>query len=248
MSLDISCPNCRARFRVAWEHLGRQGKCPKCNTQFVIAPMQPTSQRSNTAPAHERVPKARAQPQPVFTPAPDVALTPRERVAAQIRSLDGVSKLLGRRELKVLHEILWDDETILKIIQGHYNNGFGILVATIRRLVFVDKGMLWGLRVEDFPYDKITSIQYETGIVFGKVTIFASGNKAEITLVNKTQARTFADSVRAYIAEGGRSAAKPASQSSDPLERLERLARLRESGHITEQEYLAQKKRLLESH
>jgi predicted Zn finger-like uncharacterized protein len=41
MSLDISCPNCSARFRVAREHLGRQGKCPKCNTQFVIAPTQP---------------------------------------------------------------------------------------------------------------------------------------------------------------------------------------------------------------
>jgi len=162
--------------------------------------------------------------------------------------LDSVSKLFGRRELKVLHKVLWDDETILKIIQGLYNNGFGILVATNRRLVFVDKRILWGVRVEDFPYDKITSIQYETGILFGTVTIFASGNKAVITLVHKTQASAFADSVRAYIAEAGRPAAKAASPLSGPIEQLERLARLRELGHITEQEYVAQKKRLLGSH
>ena len=37
------------------------------------------------------------------------------------------------------------------------------------------KGFIFGLKVEDFPYDKISSIQYETGLIFGKLTIFTSG-------------------------------------------------------------------------
>ena len=59
--------------------------------------------------------------------------------------------------------------------------------------------LLYGLKVEDFPYDKITSIQYETGMFFGKVTIFASGNKADINQIDKKQAKDFGDYVRARI-------------------------------------------------
>jgi hypothetical protein len=82
-----------------------------------------------------------------------------EDIKKQVSSLDGTSMLLGRKEIKELPSILWEDECVEQIIQGTYNNGNGILVATNKRLVFVDKGIIFGLKVEDFPYDKITSIQ-----------------------------------------------------------------------------------------
>lgn len=82
-----------------------------------------------------------------------------EDIKKQINRLDGASKLLGFKEIKALPDILWDDENIERIVQGMYNNGLGILCATNKRLLFVDKGLLYGLTVEDFPYDKITSIQ-----------------------------------------------------------------------------------------
>ncbi len=91
------------------------------------------------------------------------------------------------------------DEKVENIIQGFYNNGNGILVATNKRLIFVDKGLLFGLKVEDFPYDKITTIQYETGILFGKLTIFTSSNKAVIEQVVKSKVRVFGDWLRARI-------------------------------------------------
>jgi Bacterial PH domain len=91
----------------------------------------------------------------------------------------------GRKEIRELPNILWDTEDLLDIIQGTYNNGRGILVATSGRLIFIDKGMLYGLKVEDFSLDKISSIQYETGLLLASVTIFTSGNKAVIKNVAK---------------------------------------------------------------
>ena len=103
-----------------------------------------------------------------------------EEIKSQISNIDGGSKFFGFKEIKELPNILWEDEVVECLVQGVYGNGMGILCSTNKRLVFVDKGMLYGLKVEDFPYAKITSIQYETGMLMGKITIFASGNKADI--------------------------------------------------------------------
>ena len=170
-----------------------------------------------------------------------------EEIKIQIQRLDGVSRLLGRREIRELPNILWEDEIVEKIVQGLYENGQGILVATNKRLLFVDKGLIYGLRIEDFPYDKITSIQYETGLLFGKIKIFASGNKADIEQVDKKQARDFAEYVRARISGAKEHASIPKNKPAydDVITQLERLAKLKAQGVISDEELLSQKKKLL---
>jgi len=171
-------------------------------------------------------------------------------IQSQIKNLGGFESFLGRKEIKELPSILWEDECVENIIQGTYNNGNGILVATNRRLVFVDKGFLFGLKVEDFPYDKISSIQYETGILMGKLTIFTSGNKAIIDNVIKAKVRVFGDSVRAKISAPKEIASQIApivvsQQPIDIADQLERLAKLKEQGILTDEEFAQQKKKIL---
>ena len=136
------------------------------------------------------------------------------------------------------------------MIQGSYEGRMGVLVATNKRLVFVDKGIV-RVRVEDFPYDKITSIQYETGWVMGTVTIFASGNRAEIKNVMRGRTRTFGDYVRARVSAPAKNASSPAPSAAKPAEedvidKLERLAKLKEQGILTEEEFNTQKSKLLD--
>lgn len=78
-----------------------------------------------------------------------------------------------------------NDENVYNLIQGIYNNGIGIFAATNKRLIFIDKGLMYGLKVEDFHYDKISSIQYLAGLLLGKLLIFVSGNKEVIDNVDK---------------------------------------------------------------
>lgn len=172
-----------------------------------------------------------------------------QEVQAQIKNLDGFESFLGGREIKELPNILWDDEVVENIIQGIYNNGNGVLVATNRRLVFVHKGLLFGLKVEDFPYDKISSIQYDTGILFGKLTIFTSGNKAIIDQVLKSKVRVFGDWVRARISPPQQNAIKQPIQpqaTTDIVTQLEKLAKLKEQGILSEEEFAVQKKIILD--
>jgi hypothetical protein len=174
-----------------------------------------------------------------------------EEVREQIGHIDGASRFLGRKEIKELPSILWEDENVERLVQGTYG-GMGILVATNKRLIFVDKGIA-KLRVEDFPYDKITSIQYKTGWTLGEITVFASGNKAEIKNVAKDQCKLFADSVRARItaasphasAPGAPITPAPSVSGGDVVDQLERLAKLKEQGILSEEEFAAQKQRVL---
>lgn len=171
-----------------------------------------------------------------------------EQIQEQIKNLDGVSKLFGRKEILELPGILWEDEDVERLVQGLYNNGNGVLVGTNKRLIFIDKGV-FKLKVEDFPYDKISSIQYETGMVFGKITIFTSGNRAEIKQIEKSQARKFAEGVRARISVPQKNVNSlkevAVTVDDDVVSKLERLAKLKNDGIISEEEFRTQKSRLL---
>jgi hypothetical protein len=160
----------------------------------------------------------------------------------------------SRKEIKELPNILWEDERVEKIVTGTYENGNGVLLATNKRLLFVDKGMM-KLRVEDFPYDKVSSIQYKTGMMMGTLTIFASGNRADIKNVPKDQVRAFGDYVRARTSGAMEHAsappaavpATPTPGGDDVVSQLERLAKLREQGILSDEEFTAQKEKILGS-
>ena len=124
-----------------------------------------------------------------------------ETIRADLAALDDASRILARREIKELPNVLWDDERVKGAVQGRYGRGQGLLVATDRRLVFLDKKLIGDrVRVEDFPYDKVSSIQYQLKFISAEVTIFTSGNRAEITdIIPKRAARTFCESVRATM-------------------------------------------------
>jgi hypothetical protein len=171
-----------------------------------------------------------------------------EEITQTIKNMDGAAKFLGSKEIKALPSILWEDEKLERLVTGIYNNGNGILAATNKRLVFVDKGLIYGLKVEDFPYDKITSIQYQQGMVIGEITIYASGNKAEIKWVDKALTKSFAEHVRARITATTSSVAPQpvaAQVADDPIAKLERLASLKEKGILSEEEFRQQKAAIL---
>jgi len=172
-----------------------------------------------------------------------------DSIESQIKRI-GAGGLLYRKEIKELPHILWEDEHIEKLTQGWYNNGTGILVATNKRLIFVDKGLVYGLRVEDFPYEKITSIKYKTGLALGEITVFTSGNNSTIENILKSHVKPFAEYVRARITRKMDHASAPITQlkpDSDHITQLERLAALKEKGILTDEEFNEQKRKILGS-
>lgn len=107
-------------------------------------------------------------------------------------------RLGGGREFKNLESQLWAGETVDLVCVGTYGRGQGLLVLTDRRLLFIFHGIM-AQRTEDFPLDRVSSIQWAASMLHGTVSIFASGNKAEITAVQKDDGKALVDRVRAII-------------------------------------------------
>jgi hypothetical protein len=155
-----------------------------------------------------------------------------------------------RKELRKLTEKLGEGEDVVNLARGQYDGKTGLLVITDRRVVFTEQGMVRS-RLEDFPYEKISSVQTETGVVFGKLTIFASGNKAIIERVApKERVPEIGDYVRARLsADATKSVATPveaASAESSPMDQLRQLGELHDAGILTDEEFEAKKAALLE--
>lgn len=102
-------------------------------------------------------------------------------------------KFMVRKELKKLPSMLYEHENVLNLVNGRYEGNEGLIVVTDRRVMFIDEGVVRSHR-EDFPYERISSVQCSTGMMSGKLVIFASGNKAELdNILPKQQANAVAD-------------------------------------------------------
>ncbi|MDP9418939.1 MAG: PH domain-containing protein, partial [Actinomycetota bacterium] len=118
-------------------------------------------------------------------------------------------------------------------------------VLTDRRLLFVQDGVM-SKKSEDFPIDKVSSVQWSSGLILGAITIFASGNKTEIKNVNKDDGKEIVDAVRARLST---STAEPAAAAStlqpDIIGQIRQLGELREAGVLSQEEFEAKKAELL---
>lgn len=164
------------------------------------------------------------------------------------------TKFGGKRELRKLQDHVWPGENVERMATGSYGGGLGLLVMTDKRLIFLKEGMI-SSTLEDFPFDKITSIQWSTGMLMGKIQIFLSGNKGEITNVDKTDGKAIAEAVRARISNLGahQPVATPLSAppvatptaTHSPLELMQQLEQMKSRGLISDEDYAAKKAEIL---
>jgi hypothetical protein len=153
----------------------------------------------------------------------------------------------AKREIQKLPEVLWEGETVEMLATGVYGKGNGLLAMTNQRLVFYFHGIV-SQKVEDFPYSRISSVQWSGGMLMGTLIVFASGNKAEIKQVPKDQGKALADQLRQKIAGGEPVAPAPAAPAAqDVASRLQTLDQLRAAGAITDEEYRDRRTKILDS-
>lgn len=162
------------------------------------------------------------------------------------------SKFGARREIRKLVGYLWEGETVQYLAGGFYGGGLGLVALTDRRLLFLRDGWV-NKATEDFPIEKISSVQWRSGFSQGTLTVYASGNKAEIKQIVNGDGSRIAQVIRHRLAPGERPAdathVEPtvefAPTADDPLEALRRLGELRDAGVVTEAEFEAKKAELL---
>lgn len=162
----------------------------------------------------------------------------------------GDDQFFTKKELNYLPEILMDQEQVLGFTSGLMDNNTWLITLTDRRIIFLDKGMLYGLKQSVVDLEKVNAVSGNTGLFFGDITITDGAIDRKITNVLKKTVKNFTNKVQDAL-EARKSAHQPVYHTEekelDPYEQLEKIAGLKDKGILSEEEFDIQKKKILES-
>lgn len=168
-------------------------------------------------------------------------------VDSQIKALGDFHQWFTKKEIQHLPEVLSPGETIKALTSGFYEGNTWLVTVTDQRILFLDKGMLFGLKQVELPLRQISSISHKTGLMFGELHIATSSGKSLIKNIPKGEAAKIASIISSLVRSAHAPSVQPSTQSApaDVASQLERLVALMEKGVLTAQEFSAQKAKLL---
>ncbi|MEN4701106.1 PH domain-containing protein [Pantoea agglomerans] len=156
-----------------------------------------------------------------------------------------------KKEFYHLPEILGVDETPLAIASGMMDNNTWLITLTNKRVIFLDKGMLYGVKQVDINLNNIVSVGGKTGLLLGEIMISTSGQNYTIKNVMKGSVIPFTNLVNETRNNQNQSP-KPEQQQAktslsfdEQMSKIEHLAEMKENGILTDEEFQVQKQRIL---
>lgn len=152
-----------------------------------------------------------------------------------------------RKEIAELPSILKPQEQIKAITSGLNDGNTWLIVCTNRRVIMMDKGMIYGLKLVDIPLDRINSITHTKGLLFGKIGITDGATTRMIENISKNTVSFFADTVNNEIEKykQSKSIQQTVVSSSSPADELMKYKQLLDMGAINQDEFDLKKKGLL---
>jgi len=154
-----------------------------------------------------------------------------------------------KKEFLHFPQIAMPNETPIAISSGEMGGKTWLVILTNHRVIFLDKGMLFGLKQVALDLSHISSVGGETKLLLGQITIAADGHIYTIKNVSKKAVVPFTNMVKQAIEALKKSKEQSInsqqSVNNDLFEQLERLASLKDKGIITEEEFQVQKAKIL---
>ena len=181
-----------------------------------------------------------------------------------------LSKIVGdspfgtKKEFFHLPEILNVGEKPLAVASGLMDGNTWLLTLTNQRVIFLDKGMFFGIKQVDVRLADIVSVGGKTGLMFGEIQVSTSGQDYVIKDVLKKVVIPFTNLInearnnlhkQTLPQESAAEAQVPVSDSAEKdtlsfderMDKIERLADMKEEGILTEEEFQQQKQIILNS-
>jgi hypothetical protein len=187
-----------------------------------------------------------------------------DQVWQQINNLPHKYIFYTRKEIRYLPKILAPDEHIHALTSGFVDKHTWLAVCTNKRILFLDRGMFYGLRQIQMNLDRIQAIESSYTLFFGTIRLWDGASSISISMVLKSSIAPFVATVQQAMDFYKRqmvhdivataSHAQPAAHAavSPPslpqhgfTDELERLAKMKAEGLLTEEEYSAAKAKLL---
>lgn len=145
--------------------------------------------------------------------------------------------------LDILEKQIHESETPLIIVQGMFDDKNGILAATTKRAIVISK-LLFSSTIKDIPYQKITGVSLESGLINSDIKIEYSGGNIKVKSIDKEAAKAMVSILNSKINEKPEGEIQKTNKE-DVFDKLTKLGALRDSGILTEEEFVNQKNKLL---
>jgi hypothetical protein len=106
----------------------------------------------------------------------------------QLKAIGVDFRFWGKAEIKELRHILVEGEQIMHCMNGRYEGGFAVLCATDRRLLLIDKKLMF-LTLEDVRYDMISEVDFNHSLLDATVHICTVNKKLRFTTLRSGELR-----------------------------------------------------------
>lgn len=171
-----------------------------------------------------------------------------KEITEEIKALPCKDDWGTRKEIAELPLILRKDETIKAMTSGLTDGNTWLIVCTNKRVLMLDKGMIYGLKLIDIPLDRINSISHSKGLIFGKISITDGATTRTIENISKDTVSFFADTVNEQVElykNNKNSNLTNMVNAISPADELIKYKQLLDMGALTKEEFDIKKKELL---
>jgi len=159
-----------------------------------------------------------------------------QSVEEQLKRISFNVRAWGRTEANELPNILLPDEQIYEVVNGIYEGGFALLVATDIRVLLVDKKPLKFLTVEDLRFDMINEIDYSHRLLGAQISISTGSKNLRFRSYNQPRLRKLINHVQHCMAETKKSQTDHQQGQNEHLQRInEQLQAYLLAQHQTQQ-------------
>jgi hypothetical protein len=142
----------------------------------------------------------------------------KEVLQRQLKKLNLRFRMFGRAEIKELQRLLQDKEIIQHCVYGYYQGGSGLLVATDKRLLLIDKRPFF-LNLEDIKFDSVRAAEFSRSYLQAALHLHTGMKRLSFKSVSDARLRQLRDYIQAKISE------LPAQSIENSFVRLQETAK-----------------------
>lgn len=124
----------------------------------------------------------------------------KRRIRKELRDLGVSRSALLRMEAHYLPHIIHPDERLGGVVYGHHHDGYAMLVATDRRIIFLDKKPLF-VNEDEIKYDIVGGVSFGHAGYGSTVTLHTRMKDYAIRTLNQRCATTFVEYIESRCLE-----------------------------------------------
>ncbi len=144
----------------------------------------------------------------------------RDYVDSQLKEINFGYNRLNRAEINELQHILIPDEKIYECVNGFYEGGVALLVATDMRVLLIDKKPMGFLNIDDVRFDMISDIDYSHRALGAQININCGMKNLVFKSYNQQRLRKLIGHVQHRMSEIKREQNSHASEQKQHLEEI----------------------------